>query len=268
MEMTKTKRETRKISIRRSYQIKVEKNEENTNDIINFNNSNNENNNHGDDDSDDSFYDDWVEGNWCLLDNYDKINNSGSGDSNNPPREIRHDIRTTRSRKDTCVDKNKNNNKSAKINLKRSRHGDDSYNEDEDDEESDYLDNNDDNEEEEEEEEFLPEDNNDAGNYRENILPVRKKKARRRIQRDQVWINMFQKLVAYKKLHKNNMVLRQYNEGPKLGRWVDKQRQYYKNDNILPNRLALLNSIVFRWEGARAAREQTTLGLPALFLRD
>ncbi|OEU08053.1 hypothetical protein FRACYDRAFT_250275 [Fragilariopsis cylindrus CCMP1102] len=56
--------------------------------------------------------------------------------------------------------------------------------------------------------------------------------------------------------HKNTMVPQRYNEDPKLGKWVHTQRKNYRNDNILPNRLALLNSIYFTWEGAKAARDQ------------
>ena len=63
-------------------------------------------------------------------------------------------------------------------------------------------------------------------------------------------------MVAYKKLHKNTLVPRQYNEDPKLGPWVHTQRKNYRNDDILPKRLALLNSIYFKWEGAKAARDQ------------
>ena len=43
---------------------------------------------------------------------------------------------------------------------------------------------------------------------------------------------------------------------PKLGPWVHTQRKNYRNDDILPKRLALLNSIYFTWEGAKAARDQ------------
>ncbi|OEU21498.1 hypothetical protein FRACYDRAFT_180152, partial [Fragilariopsis cylindrus CCMP1102] len=83
------------------------------------------------------------------------------------------------------------------------------------------------------------------------------KKSRRQIQHDQVWMNMFQKLVTYKKQHKNTIVPQRYNEDPKLGTWVHTQHQNYKKDKLLSNRYALLNSIYFRWEGCKAARDQT-----------
>jgi hypothetical protein len=60
-------------------------------------------------------------------------------------------------------------------------------------------------------------------------------------------MKMFQKLSAYKKVHKNTMVPTQYDEDPPLGRWVGKQRSKYKNDDMLPSRITLLNSTGFVW---------------------
>ena len=68
------------------------------------------------------------------------------------------------------------------------------------------------------------------------------------------WMSMFQKLVEYKKEHKNTMVPMRYNEDPKLGWWVSKQRKVYKNDKLLPKRLVLMNSIDFTWNVNKAAR--------------
>ena len=59
------------------------------------------------------------------------------------------------------------------------------------------------------------------------------------------WMSVFQRLVEYKKQHRNTTVPRRYDEDPKLGRWIKTQRQNYKNDKLLPNRCALLNSIDF-----------------------
>ena len=61
-------------------------------------------------------------------------------------------------------------------------------------------------------------------------------------------MEMFQKLIEYKKVHKSTIVPRWYKEDLKLGLWVKKQRSLYKNDNMKPNRLALLNSIDFVWK--------------------
>ena len=59
------------------------------------------------------------------------------------------------------------------------------------------------------------------------------------------WMSVFQRLVEYKKQHRNTIVPRRYDEDPKLGRWIKTQRQNCKNDKLLPNRCALLNSIDF-----------------------
>ena len=67
---------------------------------------------------------------------------------------------------------------------------------------------------------------------------------------DQIkWMNMFQKLVKYKKQHKNTLVPKRYNDDPKLGIWVSTQRKAYNNDELFPKRLALLNSIGFALKG-------------------
>ena len=60
---------------------------------------------------------------------------------------------------------------------------------------------------------------------------------------------MFDKLVAYKDQHRSTMVPPRYNEDPKLGLWVRNQRQNYRSDKLLPNRIDLLNSVGFKWVG-------------------
>ena len=62
-------------------------------------------------------------------------------------------------------------------------------------------------------------------------------------------MGMFQKLVAYKEQHKNTMVPCRYDKNPKLGRWVAAQRRIYKKDELDLNRVDLLNSIDFNWDG-------------------
>ncbi|OEU11712.1 hypothetical protein FRACYDRAFT_160978, partial [Fragilariopsis cylindrus CCMP1102] len=66
------------------------------------------------------------------------------------------------------------------------------------------------------------------------------------------WDDMFQRLVAYKEIHKHTMVPQHYDEDSKLGSWVYKQRYHYRNDDMPSNRLDLLNSIDFEWARARA----------------
>ena len=60
-----------------------------------------------------------------------------------------------------------------------------------------------------------------------------------------IWMNMFQKLVTYKKQHNTTKVPQKYDEDPKFGLWVSKQRRHYKHDKLLPSRYALLNAITF-----------------------
>ena len=68
------------------------------------------------------------------------------------------------------------------------------------------------------------------------------------------WMSMFQRLVEYKKQHRSTAVPKKYDEDPKLGEsklgeWDSKQRRLYKNNQLLPNRYALLNSVRFEWVG-------------------
>ena len=93
---TATKKDAREISISKNPQIKTENNDEKntTNDSNDFNNNKYNENYNDDDDDDDSFYDDWVEGNWCLLDNSDNSNGEveGKGDDDNAPRKMHHEV--------------------------------------------------------------------------------------------------------------------------------------------------------------------------------
>ncbi|OEU18147.1 hypothetical protein FRACYDRAFT_268870 [Fragilariopsis cylindrus CCMP1102] len=68
---------------------------------------------------------------------------------------------------------------------------------------------------------------------------------------DEKWMRMFEKLVAYKNQHNNTMVPQKYKKDPKLGPWVSRLRRAYRNDKLLPNRYALLNSIAFDWDGIK-----------------
>jgi hypothetical protein len=236
----------------RCLQIKAEKNgNENGNDINSHSNGN-------DNDNDDSFYDDWVEGNWCFLDNYDNNNRNhgeGEGDDNKSTDEIRHEM-TTRSRKKTRNEDDTDDNSKIRKSKRFRFHkdNDDNDNDEEEEEESynedeEYEENNDDDEEEQ--------DSNDAQNRQEDNRPARKRSRPRplQIQDDQIWMGMFERLVAYKKQHKNTVVPKRYDEHcqivgcTKLGIWVNNQRTRYKSNKLLPNRVDLLNSINFIWDG-------------------
>jgi hypothetical protein len=121
---------------------------------------------------------------------------------------------------------------------------------------------NDDNDEDEEngDEEFLPDDNNEVRDHQEDKRSAIKKPRRRTytcIHYNQIWMEMFQKLVEYKKQHKNTMVPHKYDKDPKLGHWVSQQRCHYKRDELPPKRLTLLNSIDFDLEVRSAEIYQT-----------
>ena len=107
-------------------------------------------------------------------------------------------------------------------------------------------------------EEYLLEDNDDARNHQEKDKRPANKRAQLLFVYEQNWMGMYQKLIEYKKEHKTTTVPAYYEEDPKLGWWVTTQRTAYKNDKLLPNRHALLNSVGFNWEGAGAARQQIT----------
>jgi len=65
-----------------------------------------------------------------------------------------------------------------------------------------------------------------------------------RLQQNDDWIVMYERLVAYKQKHNTTRVPRQYKEDPKLGNWVDRQRYKCKDKN----RIDLLNEIGFAWK--------------------
>ncbi|OEU09122.1 hypothetical protein FRACYDRAFT_154308, partial [Fragilariopsis cylindrus CCMP1102] len=64
---------------------------------------------------------------------------------------------------------------------------------------------------------------------------------------DTKWQKTFQRLVAYKGIHKNTMVPTQYDEDPSLGLWVSNQRQHFKKNELSKERLDQLHSIGFVW---------------------
>mmetsp|Transcript_22228 Transcript_22228/g.25020 ORF Transcript_22228/g.25020 Transcript_22228/m.25020 type:complete len:227 (+) Transcript_22228:148-828(+) len=61
------------------------------------------------------------------------------------------------------------------------------------------------------------------------------------------WVEMYERLVAYKHRHQSTMVPSRYTEDPSLGMWVVKQRVAYKKDKLSEKRTELLNSIDFVW---------------------
>lgn len=67
------------------------------------------------------------------------------------------------------------------------------------------------------------------------------------------WMKGYKRLKEYKMVHGNCKVPQRFKEDPALGRWCQKQREYYKNyhqgkyTTMTPERMALLNAIDFYW---------------------
>ena len=59
------------------------------------------------------------------------------------------------------------------------------------------------------------------------------------------WMEMYQKLVAYKTQHKSTNVPRIYKPDPKFGSWVFRQKYAYNKGNLSEKRLKLLKKIDF-----------------------
>jgi len=66
---------------------------------------------------------------------------------------------------------------------------------------------------------------------------------------DAKWMEIYQRLVAYKKEHNHTNVPQCYIDDPKLGLWVGTQRKTYKEKKITEERKRFLNSIGFVWDG-------------------
>lgn len=59
------------------------------------------------------------------------------------------------------------------------------------------------------------------------------------------WIEMFQRLKAFRKENLHTRVLGKYKYDPKLGRWADHQRRSYVNGDLSEQRQSKLDSIGF-----------------------
>merc|ERR1712194_232787 len=51
-----------------------------------------------------------------------------------------------------------------------------------------------------------------------------------------IWIEMYERLVAYKHCHQSTVVPQRYVKDPSLGRWVTKQRVAYNKDKLSEKR--------------------------------
>jgi hypothetical protein len=61
------------------------------------------------------------------------------------------------------------------------------------------------------------------------------------------WKEMYQRLVAYKNHNKTTNVPYKYKADPKLGLWVNHQRDFYSKKTLSVDRINLLESVGFVW---------------------
>jgi hypothetical protein len=67
------------------------------------------------------------------------------------------------------------------------------------------------------------------------------------------WMEMYHKLMAYKKQNNSTKVPTLYTKDPSLGLWVSTQRKAYNNGKMTGKRLELLNTINFVWSMMKAS---------------
>jgi hypothetical protein len=199
----------------------------------------------------DSYYDDWEVGNWGWIYDNHKTNTNNNNYDRKDKENIKGDGPTNRKRTHDQSDEEESYDDGDERNI-----DDDDYNEDTDDD--DYEDEND-------EDKFLPEDTTDFCSKQNKVSRSPAVEGKRRYIDGLKWMRMFQKLVAYKKVHKNTMVPSQYDEDPPLGLWVSHQRRRYKNDKLLPNRITHLNTIGFDWDGVQLIRKENNLQWMKMF---
>lgn len=68
---------------------------------------------------------------------------------------------------------------------------------------------------------------------------------------DEEWMEMYQRLVTFKKEHKTTQVPKRYEHDRELARWVQHQRKYCEN----LDQIGLLNEIGFVWSGSESWME-------------
>ena len=71
-----------------------------------------------------------------------------------------------------------------------------------------------------------------------------------------IWMEMYQRIVAYKKEHDNTFVPLKYEKDRPLGIWVSKQRNIKKNNKMTEERVLLLKSIGFFNDDNRSFKRQ------------
>ena len=72
------------------------------------------------------------------------------------------------------------------------------------------------------------------------------------------WEEMYERLVTYRKEHKDTWVPTKYEKDPKLGTWVRTQRKAYREKSITVDRKRLLNYVGLVWDGNAPGTSTTT----------
>jgi len=68
------------------------------------------------------------------------------------------------------------------------------------------------------------------------------------------WDERFEQLKEYKQVNGNCNVSTYDEDNPKLGNWVDRQRQLYRKNKLSPDRFELLHTIGFEWQLSRGSK--------------
>jgi hypothetical protein len=85
------------------------------------------------------------------------------------------------------------------------------------------------------------------------------KKTNQRISQSDRWERRFQELVEFKEMHGHCNVPILWPENPKLGRWVDNQRKFFRDGKLSKEREQRLRKLGFRF-GLREASWQEMYG--------
>jgi hypothetical protein len=196
---------------------------DNTNSDDSSTNSNNDNNS-----DDDDGYESWTEGNWCLL-------LSPVVDRNDDKTKRFSSSNLSINTKTTYTFKHGRSFRHRSCGSSRTYLEVDGIDNDEDDTMYD-------------DEDDTPMGDNDDDDDNDNPTKRTKSTTTHKKWQKEIWNEMLQKLVSYKKKHRSTTVPRSYQEDPKLGLWVHNQRRCYKTKTLSIYRINRLESIDFTWD--------------------
>ena len=225
----------------------------------------------------DLFGDDWTTSCWCWAPPKTNIGISGveaAVAAGSICRRSKKRKTSEVARESRCIIQNKDKLKS--MNNNDTTGPDMDKDGDLDDTEYSHCDDDDDDDYDENDDEDNDDDNNDGseldhGSFAENVVVTSKAKTtnnKRQFSRDSIfvkrwddmnfnhaqWMEMYDRLVEYKKQHKSTCVPRRYEDDPSLGYWVSKQRTNNNTNcsRLTPDRKHQLNSIRFIWDALDA----------------